>query len=262
MRKLSMRHTLFAAGFGALAALAPARAQVAGSDHLSTSGGTLDIAPIHHASLMLTYQGQHILIDPAPLDGAKDEAVTAPYKAMPQPDFILITHVHGDHFNVPILQAVADAKTVIIAPQNVHDAMPPDLQAKTRVMKNGEKGALGAVPVEAVAMYNITPARLNFHPKGVGNGYVMTFADKRVYVAGDTEETPELEHLPNIALAFIPVNLPYTEDVPAAAKWVKDFKPKTVFPYHYRNGDGATSDMAAFSTAVGNASLVRLRKWY
>jgi L-ascorbate metabolism protein UlaG (beta-lactamase superfamily) len=129
-------------------------------------------------------------------------------------------------------------------------------------MKNGDKSTLGLVPVEALAMYNITPARLNFHPKGVGNGYVMTFGDKRVYVAGDTEEAPELEHLAKIDLAFIPVNLPYTEDVAAAAKWVKDFRPKIVFPYHYRNGDGTTSDMAAFSTAVGNASLVRLRKWY
>jgi L-ascorbate metabolism protein UlaG (beta-lactamase superfamily) len=262
MKRLTMRHYVLATGFAVLAASVPVGAQVAGSDHLSTSGGTLDIVPIHHASLMLTYQGAHILVDPAPLDGAKDEAVTAPYKAMPRPDFILITHVHGDHFNVPILEAVAGPKTVIVAPQNVHDAMPADLQGKTRVMKNGEKGALGAVPVEAVAMYNITPERLNFHPKGVGNGYVVTFGDKRVYVAGDTEEAPELEHLPNIALAFIPVNLPYTQDVAAAAKWVKDFKPKMVFPYHYRNGDGATSDMAAFSTAVGNASLVRLRKWY
>ncbi|HEY8254481.1 MAG TPA: MBL fold metallo-hydrolase, partial [Rhizomicrobium sp.] len=124
MRTPVIKHCLLVAGFAVLAASAPTRGQVAGSDHLSTSGGTLDIAPIHHASLMLTYQGQHILIDPAPLDGAKGEAVTAPYKAMPQPDFILITHVHGDHFNVPILQAVAGAKAVIVAPQNVHDAMP------------------------------------------------------------------------------------------------------------------------------------------
>jgi len=262
MRTPTMGHILLAAGFAVLAASVPLKAQVAGSDHLPTSGGTLDIAPIHHASLMLTYQGAHILIDPAPLDDAKADAVAAPYKAMPQPDFILITHIHGDHFNVPILEAVTGAKTVIVAPQNVRDVMPPDLQAKTKVMKNGDKGALGAVPVEAVAMYNVTSARLSFHPKGVGNGYVMTFGDKRVYVAGDTEETPELEHLANIDLAFIPVNLPYTEDVAAAAKWVKDFKPKMVFPYHYRNGDGTTSDMAAFSTTVGNASLVRLRKWY
>ena len=253
---------LLAAGLAASVLFQPAQAQTAGSDHFSTSGGPVDIVPIHHASLMLAYKGEHILIDPAPLDGAQGAAVTAPYKAMPQPDFILITHVHGDHFNVPILEAVAGPKTVIIAPQNVHDAMPADLQAKTKVMKNGEKGMLGMVPVEAVAMYNVTPARLNFHPKGAGNGYVMSFADKRVYVAGDTEETPELAQLANIDLAFIPVNLPYTEDVAAAAKWVKDFHPKMVFPYHYRNGDGTTSDMAAFSTAVGNASIVRLRKWY
>ena len=266
MRTATRKYFLLAAVFAAAAASHQAGAQTAGSDHFSTSGGPVDIVPIHHASLMLTYKGEHILIDPAPLDGAQGDAVTAPYKAMPQPDYILITHVHGDHFSIPILAAAAGAKTVIIVPQNVHDEIqksgPPDLQARTKVMKNGEKGMLGAVPVEAVAMYNITPARLNFHPKGVGNGYVMTFGDKRIYVAGDTEETPELEHLANIDLAFIPVNLPYTEDVAAAAKWVKDFRPKMVFPYHYRNGDGTTSDMAAFSTAVGNASIVRLRKWY
>ena len=111
-------------------------------------------------------------------------------------------------------------------------------------------------------MYNTTAEKLKFHPKGLGNGYVLTFGDKRVYIAGDTEETPELAHLPNIDLAFIPANLPYTQTVEAAAKWVKDFRPKMVFPYHYRNQDGTTSDMAAFSTQVGNASLVRLRKWY
>lgn len=241
----------------------PAVAQVTGSDHMSTSGGAVDIVPIHHASLMLGYKDQHILIDPAPLDGAQPDAVAAPYKALPPPNFILITHVHGDHFSVPVLEAIAGPNTTIIAPQNVRDAMPADLQAKTKVMKNGDKGMLGPVGVEAVAMYNITPARLNFHPKGVGNGYVLTFADKRIYVAGDTEETPELEHLANIEIAFIPINLPYTEDVAAAAKWVKDFKPKFVFPYHYRNGDGTTSDMVAFLSQVGNASIVRLRnRWY
>src|SRR5450432_2141416 len=134
-----MQQRILAAGFVALtlslpALSFPARAQIAGSDHFATAGGAVDIAPIHHASLMLTYKGAHILIDPAPLDGAQGDAVTAPYKALPQPDFILITHIHGDHFNVPILQAVAGPNTVIIAPQNVHDAMPPDLQAKTKVM--------------------------------------------------------------------------------------------------------------------------------
>ena len=253
---------IWAAGFVALALSLPAGAQIAGSDHIATSGGPVDIVPIHHASMMLAYKGAHILIDPAPLDGAQGDAVTAPYKAMARPDFILITHIHGDHFNAPILEAVSGPNTVIVTPQNVRDAMPAALQARARVMKNGDTGMLGAVPVEAVAMYNTTPAKLNFHPKGLGNGYVLTFGDKRVYIAGDTEETPELEHLRAIDVAFIPANLPYTQTVEAAAKWVKDFRPKMVFPYHYRNQDGSTSDMAAFSSLVGNASLVRLRKWY
>ena len=257
-----MQQRILAAGFLALTLSLPARAQIAGSDHFATSGGVVDILPIHHASLMLAYKDAHILIDPAPLDGAQGDAVTAPYKAMPRPDFILITHIHGDHFNIPILEAVSGPNTVIVTPQNVQGAMPADLQAKVKVMKNGDTGALGAIKIEAVAMYNITPARANFHPKGAGNGYVLSFADKRIYVAGDTEETPELAYLANIDLAFIPANLPYTQTVEAAAKWVKDFRPKMVFPYHYRNQDGTISDMASFSTLVGNASLVRLRKWY
>jgi L-ascorbate metabolism protein UlaG (beta-lactamase superfamily) len=251
-----------AAAVLALCAIPRAGAQIAGSDRLATSGGPVEIVPIHHASLMLAFKGEHILVDPAPLDGAQGDAVAAPYKAIPRPDFILITHIHGDHFNVPILEAVAGSSTVIIAPQNVRDAMPPDLQVRTRVMQNGDHGMLGAIPVEAVPMYNTTPARQNFHPKGLGNGYILTAADKRIYIAGDTEEAPELVHLGRIDLAFIPINLPYTEDIQAAAKWVKDFKPKMVFPYHYRNQDGSTSDMATFSILVGNASLVRLRKWY
>ena len=261
MGRRRVKHPMLVAGALALSVLA-AQAQIAGSDHLSTTAGTVEIVPIHHASMMLTIGAQHILIDPAPLDGVQGAAVTARYTAMARPDVILITHIHGDHFNVPILEAVAGPNTVIVAPQNVRDAMPAALQAKTRVMKNGDKAMFGATSVEAVAMYNTTPARANFHPKGAGNGYVLTIGGKRIYVAGDTEETPELAHLANIDLAFIPMNLPYTEDVAAAAKWMRDFKPRMVFPYHYRNQDGSFPDMAAFSTQVGNASLVRLRKWY
>ena len=241
----------------------PATAQRAGADQIATSDGAIDFVPIHHASLMLTWKGAHILVDPAPIDNkATGDALTQPYKRLGAPDFILITHIHGDHFSVPILQALAGPNTVIVAPQNVHDAMPADLQAKTKVLKNGDKSTLGTVAVEAVPMYNVTAARANFHPKGQGNGYILTFANQRIYVAGDTEETPELAHLANIDVAFIPVNLPYTQDINAAAKWVKDFKPKFVFPYHYSNQDGTNSDMAAFSNLVGNASIVRLRKWY
>jgi L-ascorbate metabolism protein UlaG (beta-lactamase superfamily) len=159
---------------------APALAQTAGSDRIATSGGPVEIVPIHHASLMLTWKGAHILIDPAPVDdNARGPAAASPYKALPAPDFILITHIHGDHFNGPILEAVSGPNTLILAPQNVHDAMPADLQAKVKVMNNGDRAMLGAVPVEAVAMYNITPARLNFHPKGQGNGSISPATPKR-----------------------------------------------------------------------------------
>jgi len=96
-----------------------------------------------------------------------------------------------------------------------------------------------------------------YHPKGRDNGYVLTMGGKRVYLAGDTEEAPELKNLPNIDVAFVPMNLPYTMTEEAAATWVKDFKPKVVYPYHY-----GMSDVNKFKTLVGNASDVRLRKWY
>lgn len=261
-----MKYSVAAVGAAALimvSCLCSAQAQTAGADLLQTSQGPVEIDPIHHASLMLVWKNEHILIDPAPIDSSTEEAaVVAPYKRLAQPDFILITHIHGDHFNVPILRAVAGADTLIIAPQNVRDAMPADLQAKTQVMKNGEHAKLGAVEIQALPMYNITPDRLKFHPKGLGNGYLLGFGDKRVYIAGDTEETGELAHLRGIDVAFIPMNLPFTETVDAAAKWVRDFRPKIVFPYHYRNQDGSLSDMAKFESEVGNASIVRLRKWY
>ena len=254
-------HSMLAALF--MAAALPAAAQVTGSDHMSTSDGTVDLVLIQHAAIRFDWKDQHVFTDPAPIGNAQGDAAAAPYKAMPKPTLILVTHVHGDHFSAPVLEAIAGEGTVIVAPQIVRDAMPASLQAKTRVMKNGDKAMFGPVGVEAVPMYNVSPDKLKFHQKGVGNGYVLTFANKRVYVAGDTEETPETANLPNIDIAFIPINTPYTQDVAAAAKWVKDFKPRIVFPYHYRNQDGSTSDMAAFLNQVGNASLVRLRnRWY
>jgi L-ascorbate metabolism protein UlaG (beta-lactamase superfamily) len=252
------------AGVAALALCTPsARAQTAGSDHIPTARGAIELVPIHHASLMMSWNGEHILVDPAPTgDAGAGGDVAARYKALPQPNFILITHIHGDHFNVPIVEAIAGPNTEIIAPRNVHDAMPADLQARTKVLENGDRTTIGSVGLEAVPMYNITPGRLKYHPKGLGNGYVLTFADKRVYIAGDTEETPELAHLPDIDVAFIPMNLPYTQSVEAAARWVRDFKPRIVYPYHYRMQGGGYADLARFKSLVGNASIVRLRKWY
>jgi L-ascorbate metabolism protein UlaG (beta-lactamase superfamily) len=231
-------------------------------DTLPTShGGELKIQPVHHASLMLSWNGKRVLVDPAPL-GSDINAAIGEFKVLPTPDVVLITHIHGDHYNVPVLQAVAGPNTTIIAPQNVYDAMPADLKAKTHVLANGENTTVVEIPIDAVPMYNTTPERSQFHPKGVGNGYILTVGGKRVYVAGDTEESPPLAHLPHIYVAFIPINLPYTQIVQAAAKWVRDFRPQYVYPYHYRNMDGTFANLQQFKKLVGHASHVELGAWY
>jgi L-ascorbate metabolism protein UlaG (beta-lactamase superfamily) len=249
---------LLALGAGAVSvSTSPAvAAQAAQDDQVATTNGNLTIHPVHHAGVVLTWNGKRIVADPTtfppgPNSGAADFRGAAP------PDLILITHEHGDHFSVPTLTELAGPNTVIVAPQSVYGMLPAALQAKAKVMKNGDKQTYAGVAIEAVPEYNVTPDRLMFHPKGRDNGYVLNLGGKRVYLAGDTEETPELKNLPNIDIAFIPMNLPYTMTVDAAATWVKDFKPKIVYPYHY-----AESDVNKFSMLVGTASEVRLRKWY
>jgi L-ascorbate metabolism protein UlaG (beta-lactamase superfamily) len=240
----------------AAAAAAPASAQ---DDQIATANGNLTIHPVRHASLVLTWNGKRIVADPTAYPPTPNSAA-ADFRGPNPPDLILITHEHPDHFSVPTLTELAGPGTVIVAPQSVYAKMPAALQAKTKVMKNGDKGDYAGIAVEAVPEYNISPDRLKFHPKGRDNGYVLNLGGKRVYLAGDTEETPELKNLPNIDIAFIPMNLPYTQTAEAAAQWVKDFKPKIVYPYHTQGMP--SGDVNVFAAAVGNASEVRLRKWY
>ena len=230
-------------------------------DTISAANGPIEVHAVHHASLMLSWNGKHLLIDPAPPGKGEGDPAEA-YAALPKPDVIVYTHSHYDHFNVSILKAVIGPDTVIVAPQEVYEQLPAAFQSKAKLMKNGEAAEVDGVPVEAVAMYNTTPDRTKFHPKGKGNGYVLTLGGKRVYIAGDSEETPETAHLPGIDAAFLPMNLPYTQTVEAAAKWVKDFKPHVVYPYHFRNPDGSPSDLAAFKKDVGATSEVRVLEWY
>ena len=234
----------------------PVVAAQAADDQIPTTNGNLVIHPVHHAGVVLTWNGKRIVADPTSWPPGPNSAA-ADFRGAAPPDLILITHEHGDHFSVPTLTELAGPNTVIVAPQSVFGMLPPALQAKTKVMKNGDKGMYAGLDVEAVPEYNTTPERLMFHPKGRDNGYVLNLGGKRVYLAGDTEETPELKTLPNIDVAFVPMNLPYTMTEEAAATWVKDFKPKVVYPYHY-----GMSDVNKFKTLVGGASDVRLLKWY
>lgn len=248
--------TLLSASLLTLATEVPAFAQEATEDTVATSAGDLVIDPIHHAAMTLTWNGKTILVDPAPPPAGGEADVTAEYLTRDAPDLILVTDIHPDHLNVEILNAVAgDAE--LIVPQAVADQLPDALKAKATVMANGDSATVDDIDVEAVPMYNTTPDRLQYHEKGRGNGYVLTLGDTRVYIAGDTEDIPEMRALADIAVAFIPMNLPYTMDINQAADAVKAFRPKITYPYHY--GD---SDVNAFKELVGDASDVRLLKWY
>jgi len=125
------------------------------------------------------------------------------------------------------------------------------------VMNNGDTGTVDRLPVTAVAAYNLSADKQRYHPKGRGNGYVLSFGDKKIYIAGDTENTPEMAALTGIDVAFLPMNQPYTMTPEQAAEAVKAFKPKVVYPYHYKG-----TDPQKFADLVGSAAEVRLRDWY
>ncbi|HTJ57749.1 MAG TPA: MBL fold metallo-hydrolase [Devosiaceae bacterium] len=222
-------------------------------DTLQTRAGDLVIQPVNHATVILSHGSDVIYVDPV---GGADR-----YKPFNKPTAILLTHAHSDHFDVPTLEAVGQNVKLIIAPQIVLDALPADLKAKAKLMKNGDTGEVNGLPLQAVAAYNTTPDRLRYHPKGVGNGYVLTFADKKVYVAGDTEDIPEMRDLTGIDIAFVPMNLPYTMTGQQAAAGVKAFRPRVVYPYHYGK-DGP--EPAKFAAAIkGTAGIeVRQQDWY
>lgn len=216
------------------------------ADMMATSQGAVTINPVAHASLALIW-GSHVLY----FDPAKED-----FSALPPPTGILITHAHGDHFDPANLEKIA-GKAPILTTEEVAGKVPDALKAQTSVLRNGESGEIDGIPVAAVAAYNTTADRLQYHPKGVGNGYVLTFGDKKIYVAGDTEDTPEMRALTGIEVAFLPMNLPYTMTVEQAADAVKAFRPKIVYPYHYRG-----SDTQKFKELVGDAAEVRLVDWY
>jgi L-ascorbate metabolism protein UlaG (beta-lactamase superfamily) len=220
-------------------------------DVIPATGGDVIIHPINHATFALAWGDKVIYADP--VGGANR------FEGLPRPDLILLTHGHPDHFSVETLQAVTSNKTVLVAPASVAAQLPEKLRAQTVVMTNGETKSVAGISLEAVAAYNTTPAHLQFHPNGAGNGYVVTLGGRRIYVSGDTEDIPEMRALKDIDVAFICINQPYTMTETLAAEAVRAFKPKIVYPYHSRG-----SDLEKFKTLVGADSgvEVRLRNWY
>lgn len=212
------------------------------------------IHPVQHASFVIVSGQKIVYVDPV---GSGEL-----YSNFPKPNLILITHTHGDHLDQDTILKIKGERTVIVGPVDVEKQLPG-----IQVMRNGETAIKAGLKIEAVAMYNMTKGRLKFHPKGRGNGYVVTIHTKRIYISGDTEDVPEMKTLTRIDAAFVCLNLPFTMDEVQAASAVLAFKPKVVYPYHYRGkkeGQPFFHDVDKFTRLVsGNKGItVRHLKWY
>jgi L-ascorbate metabolism protein UlaG (beta-lactamase superfamily) len=196
-------------------------------DRIPTAQGDLTITFIGHGTLMFRHGGQVIHVDPVSRE--------ADYSAMPGADLILITHEHGDHLDPEAVEHVRTSDTEIV----VSSSCMGELEGAA-VLENGEAGEFAGYTVEAVPAYNMVHMRSEgqpYHPRGRGNGYVITFGDLRVYVAGDTENTPEMKALEDIQVAFLPMNLPYTMTPEMVADAARAFRPRILYPYHYGRTD-------------------------
>jgi len=203
------------------------------TEGLATSGGEVTIAFIGHGSLRFTFQGKVIHVDPY--------GKLTDYGKQPKADLLLLTHEHPDHLDADAIRKVRTEKTVVVLP-----AVCADKVSGGVVMKNGDVRDVQGIRIEAVPAYNRVHTRSDgqpYHPKGVGNGYILTFGDRRVYVAGDTENTPEMKALSRIDVAFLPMNLPYTMTPEMVAAAAKVIRPRILYPYHF--GDSDTSKLVA-----------------
>ncbi len=199
-------------------------------DIVKTKSGDLTMTFIGHGTLMFEYNGMVIHVDPVSRE--------ADYKNLPDADLILVTHEHGDHLDIAAVNQLLKEGTQVIMTQACKNNA--ENIAGTLVMKNGDVKKVKSITVEAIPAYNIEHKRPDgepFHPKGQGNGYILTFGDVRVLVAGDTENTPEIKSLKNIDIAFLPMNLPYTMTPEMVADVAKAIRPKILYPYHFGNTD-------------------------
>jgi L-ascorbate metabolism protein UlaG (beta-lactamase superfamily) len=181
------------------------------------------------------------------------------YTADSPVELILLTDIHPDHLDAGLLSRLKNDRTVVIGPAAVINKL-----GYGTVLTNGARTEVLGLVIEAIPAYNTTQGRLDFHPKGRGNGYVLTTPRGiRVYISGDTEDTSEMRALKDIDFALVCMNLPYTMTPEQAAAAVKEFKPRTAIPYHYRQM-GGVSDIMSFRKSVEEAGSTKvvLLKWY
>jgi len=201
---------------------------------------------IKHGSLALTFNNRSIQVDPV--------SMYADYSTFPKADIILITHEHEDHFDPEAIKTLSKDNTLLI----MNEASAKKWgNPKAEIMKNGDKIKVSdQILIEAVPAYNTTPGREQFHPRHRNNGYVLTIDGLRIYIAGDTEDIPEMKNLKNIDIAFLPVNQPYTMTITQAVNAANMFLPKILYPYHFGN-----TDVKQLKEALKDSGIeVRLRK--
>jgi L-ascorbate metabolism protein UlaG (beta-lactamase superfamily) len=216
------------------------------TDVVGTSAGDLEMTFLGHGTLLWTFDGKKIHIDPY--------GEVADYSRLPKADLVLITHEHGDHLDPAALAHIRTAETEIV----LTEACARQVEGGV-VMRNGDVHTTLGITIEAVPAYNLVHKRPSgdpFHPKGVGNGYIVTFGDTRVYVAGDTENTPEMKALERIDYAFLPMNLPYTMTPEMVADAAKAIRPQVLYPYHF----GSTDTSRLEELLEGEGIEVRIRK--
>jgi L-ascorbate metabolism protein UlaG (beta-lactamase superfamily) len=194
----------------------------------TASGKTVKFHALMHACIRIQYDGKEIQIDPVSKLGNR----SINYAAMPKADYIFVTHEHADHYDAAALKTLSADKT-----QLVMNKRCADMFGSGKVMANGDKLQLADVSVEAVPAYNSTVGREQFHPKGRDNGYILTIDGLRIYIAGDTEDIPEMAQIKAIDIAFLPCNQPYTMTPDQLVRAAKVIKPKVLFPYHYGQTD-------------------------
>ncbi len=225
------------------------------SEELPKSPSDINIDPINHASAIIEWKEKTIYIDPA--GGSKA------FLNKKIPNIILITDVHGDHMNIDTLDSLNLSKAEFVVPQAVAEKLPASYTEKLIIINNGEVKEVQGISIEAIPMYNLREEARKFHEKGRGNGYIITLGKERVYFSGDTEDIPEMRALQYIDKAFVCMNLPYTMTVESAADAVLEFKPKQVYPYHYRGSKGL-SDVNKFKEIVSKDSDIEVVQldWY
>lgn len=213
------------------------------------SGKTVKFHALVHASIRIDYDGKMIMVDPVTKLGDK----TIDYAAMPKADFILITHEHFDHLDTAAIKRLTGDNTQLTTNQRCAEIL-----GYGQVMSNGDMIELAdGITVEAVPAYNTTEGHLQFHPKGRDNGYILTLDGLRIYIAGDTEDIPEMADIQDIDIAFLPCNQPYTMTVDQLVRAARSFKPRMVYPYHY-----SQTDITPLPQRLkGDGIEVRLRGW-